>query len=140
MKEQSTLGEKKEGETQSGLRMAGNLILPINYSLQEPKQEMVIKRCLMTAQRKELEQKPGNKGGGIRRVHLNTVQLVTEVCWAVLAHRGAGSCVTEHCTGQKHEAKPSMRTPSFLIDMLKDLDYIVFMGYLFDMMQKFAFH
>lgn len=91
--------KKKEGETQSDLRMAGNLILPINYSLQKPKQGMVIERCLMTGQRKELEQKPGSEGGGIRGVHLNMVQQGTEMCGAVLARRGAGRYVTEHCTG-----------------------------------------
>lgn len=56
--------DQKEGETQNGLRMAGNLILPINCSFQEPKQEMVIEHCLMTGQRQELEQKPESKGGG----------------------------------------------------------------------------
>lgn len=54
----------------------------------------------MTGRRQELEQKPGSKGGGgIRGVHLNIVQPVTELCCAVLAHRGVGRCVTEHCAG-----------------------------------------
>lgn len=64
MKEQSVHQDQKEGETQNGLRMAGNLILPINCSFQEAKQEMVIEHCLMTGRRQELEQKPGSKGGG----------------------------------------------------------------------------